>query len=265
MANYKCFYQTRKSADWVHVDNEDYMLHSRFSIMNDTSVSIMVVADGMGGLADGKKASRACATAFAAVFYNEILQMYVPSEKNFTMTHYCDRLKEVAERAFSAANAAVCEAAEPGVLTGTTLSAAILLGDYLLIGNVGDSPVYFYDREKNSMEIVSELMTLAEEEWRQGKVERFSKEYFEHDYVLTHYMGEYTTLPVSLIHFTKFEKVNPGDMLLLCSDGAVGQRMPEEIFKILTEEYEHQALQRLFSVAAEDKDDDQTAILLKFT
>ncbi|MDY4970460.1 MAG: protein phosphatase 2C domain-containing protein [Lachnospiraceae bacterium] len=265
MANYKCFYQTRKAADWIHVDNEDYMLHTRFSIMNDTSISIMVVSDGMGGLADGKGASRACAAAFMTAFYNEILQMYVPSEKNFTMSHYCDRLKTAAEHAFTAANAAVCENAEPGVLTGATLSAAILLGDYLLIGNVGDSPIYFYDREKDAMEIVSELMTLAEEEWKMGKVERFSKAYFEHDYVLTHYMGEYTTLPVSLIHFAKVEKVNPGDMLLLCSDGAVGQRMPEEILEILTEEYENQALQRLFMAAAADKDDDQTAILLKFT
>lgn len=264
MANYKCFYQTQKSEDWLHVDNEDYMLHTRFSIMNDASISIMVVADGMGGLADGKKASRACATAFAAEFYKEILQIYIPSETNFTMSHYCGKLKEAMDRAFVAANAAVCETAESGVMTGTTLSAAVLLGDYLLIGNVGDSPVYFYNGKKDSMEIVSELMTLAEEEWRQGKVERFSEAYFKHDYVLTHYMGEYTSLPVSLIHYSVFEKVNAGDMLLLCSDGAVGQRMPEEIFEILTKDYEHQALSRLFARAAEDKADDQTAILLKF-
>lgn len=264
MANYKCFYQTQKSPDWMHVDNEDHMLHTRFSIMNDTNISIMLVADGMGGLADGKKASRACITAFASSFYEELLQIYVPSEKNFTMSHYCDKLRTAVDRAFAAANDAVCRTAEPGVMTGTTLSAAILLGDYLLIANVGDSPVYFYDKERNSMEIVSELMTLAEKEWKQGKVERFSKAYFEHDYVLTHYMGEYSTLPTSLIHYKVFEKVNAGDLLLLCSDGAVGQRMPEEILEILTQEYEHQALSRLFAAAIKDKADDQTAIFLKF-
>lgn len=264
MTNYKCFYQTRKSPDWMHVENEDHMLHTRFSIMNDMSVSMMLVADGMGGLADGKKASEACIMAFASKFYEELLKIYLPAEKNFTLSHYCDQLKQAVDQAFFAANEAVCKIAETGNLTGTTLSAAILLGDYLLVANVGDSPVYFYDQEQNSMDIVSELMTLAEKEWKEGKVKRFSKEYFEHDYVLTHYMGEYSKLPLSLIHYRVFEKVNPGDLLLLCSDGAVGQRMPGEILEILTQGYEHQALGALFNKALEDKADDQTAIFLKF-
>lgn len=263
MAKCRYYYRTEKSREVFHKDNEDYMMHSRFSLMNDVSVDVFVIADGMGGMEDGKEASKAAALGFMNAFYQEIMDHYVPQRENFTITHYCDRIKEAMIAAIKAANRKVCENAEPGVQTGTTLSAAVLVGNYLIVGNVGDSPVYYYCAESEEVDLISTLQTKAEQDYQMGKYERFSPEYFENDYILVHFIGEYEELTKDIIEFHIVEQVDSGDMLLLCSDGAVGQRRPEEIVEILLQNEEKHVLRKLFDVANRDKEDDQTAIWVK--
>lgn len=260
MAKCRFFYRSDKSKDIFHEENEDYMMHSRISLMNDVSVDVMAVADGMGGMDNGKTASKEAVAGFMSAFYDEIMKCYVPQRRNFTITHYCGMLKEVMVKAFQAANRRVCETEEPGTHTGTTLSAAVLAGSYLLVGNVGDSPVYFYCAQTEEMELVSTLQTKAEQDFRAGRYDRFSEPYYDNDYILIHYMGEYEELPENVICFHTTELVESGDMILLCSDGAAGQCTPEEISRILLDNEERRALRCLFEKAAEDKADDQTAI-----
>ena len=66
--------------------------------------------------------------------------------------------------------------------------------------------------------------------------------YFENDYLLTYYMGQYSKLPQDLIHFHVQEKVMPGDQLLLVSDGAVGRMLPETVYENLMSSDEEKAL-----------------------
>lgn len=265
MAKCRYYYRTEKSKEVFHKDNEDYMMHSRFSLMNDASMDVFVIADGMGGMEDGKEASRAAVFGFMNAFYQEIMAHYVPQRENFTITHYCDRIRDAMTVAIKEANRNVCENAQPGVQTGTTLSAAVLVGNYLMVGNVGDSPVYYYCAESEEMTLISTLQTKAEQEYQLGKYERFSPEYFENDYILVHFIGEYEEMTRDLIEFHIVEQVNSGDMLLLCSDGAVGQRRPEEIAGILLQNEERHVLKKLFQEANKDKEDDQTAIWVKIS
>ena len=263
MAKCRYYYRSEKSREVFHRDNEDYMMHSRFSFMNDVSMDVCVIADGMGGMDDGKEASRIAALGFMSAFYAKIMAHYIPQRENFTITHYCDSIKEAMAAAIKAANQKVCEMAGPGVQTGTTLSAAVLAGNYLITGNVGDSPIYYYCAESEEIHLISTLQTKAEQDYRMGRYERFSREYFENDYILVHFIGEYEELPEEVIEFHIVEQVNSRDMLLLCSDGAVGQRRPEEIQKILLQNEEKCVLRTLFDAANQDKEDDQTAIWVK--
>lgn len=264
MARCKYFFQSVKSRDFAHLVNQDYMLQSRFTVMNDTGIDVVVVADGIGGLADGNIASHVASTTFVKNLYNEILEIYVPQRKYFTLTHYCDELKRAMIRAFEAANKSVLAAASPGVRMGTTLSAAVILGDYMIVGNVGDSPVYYYEKETNTMKQVADLQTQAEEDVRAGRYKRYSEEYFHNDYILTHYMGQYEKIPEEIISFYIKERIQQGDELLLVSDGAVGKMLPDEIHELLLSDEEEYALSILFSEAEKDKYDDQTACWIKF-
>lgn len=263
MARCKYYFESVKSNQDLHKNNEDYLLHSRFAIMNDISIDVMVIADGIGGLAGGNIASRAAAVTFMEAFYREMMVFYIPQRKNFSLSHYCGEIRQAMTRAFLDANKSVLNHMELGVRIGTTLSAAVLVGDYLITGNVGDSPIYYYDKEEKQMEQIAVLQTQAEEDVMEGRYERFSEAYFDHDYLLTHYIGQYEKLPEDVINYYIREKVHPGDQLLLVSDGAVGQMIPEKVYAVLNGGDEEMALKNLFAEARKDKDDDQTAIWVK--
>lgn len=263
MARCKYYFESVKSRDDFHRNNEDYLLHSRFTIMNDISLDVMVLADGIGGLDSGEVASRSACISFMEAFYREMMSLYIPQRKNYTLSHYCGEIRQAMTRAFSDANKSVLNHMKTGLRIGTTLSAAVLAGDYLIAGNVGDSPIYFYDKEANRMDQIAVLQTQAEEDMMEGRYERYSEEYFENDYLLTHYMGQYEHLPEDIIQYHIREKVHPGDQILMVSDGAVGQMRPEKVYEILQKNDEETALAVLFAEALKDKDDDQTAIWVK--
>ncbi|MCI6732709.1 MAG: protein phosphatase 2C domain-containing protein [Lachnospiraceae bacterium] len=263
MARCRYYFRSEKSKDPCHENNEDSFLHSRFTIMNDVGIDVMAVSDGIGGLSNGHVASHAAVTAFMETFYREILELYTPYRKNLTCIHYCGELKEAMVRAFAAANDNVLCTAASGIRQGATLSAAVLAGDYLITGNIGDSPIYYYNKEENRMDQIAVLQTQAEEDVMEGKYERYSDAYFENDYLLTYYMGQYSKLPENLIHFHVQEKVMPGDQLLLVSDGAVGRMLPETVYANLMSSDEEKALSILFEEALKDKDDDQTAMWIR--
>lgn len=263
MARCRYYYDSRKSEDIFHKENEDYMMHSRFSFMNDVSVDVVALADGMGGLERGGRASHTVVFGFLASFYENLMKEYVPRRRNFTISHYCDKVKEALQQAFVTANSRVCQEMESGIQSGTTLSVLVMLGDYLLVANVGDSPVYYYSKQTQEMQILSTLQTKAEQDYLEGRYERFGEAYYQNDYILTHYMGEYDPLPVEHIALHIVEQIQPGDMLLIASDGAVGQRSPGEILDLLQSGEPERALGRLFEKAGQDKADDQTAVWIQ--
>ena len=93
-----------------------------------------VVCDGMGGTAGGAVASR-----LAVQTYRKQL------EKNLRRHMTAQQLREVSGYAIAAANRAIRQKAleEPSVHSmGTTLVAAIVSGEDVLISNVGDSRAY---------------------------------------------------------------------------------------------------------------------------
>ncbi|MFR6394485.1 MAG: protein phosphatase 2C domain-containing protein [Oscillospiraceae bacterium] len=93
-----------------------------------------VVCDGMGGTAGGAVASR-----LAVQTYRQQL------EKNLRRHMTAQQLREVSGYAIAAANRAIRQKAleEPSVHSmGTTLVAAIVSGEDVLISNVGDSRAY---------------------------------------------------------------------------------------------------------------------------
>jgi protein phosphatase len=179
-------------------------------IGTDFSVSssgvLLLVCDGMGGHAAGEIAARVAAQAIKECLVSE----------GPTMTeHPVESLKH----AVMGANQAVLDEAkakpeERGM--GTTCTAAIVLPNRLVVGQVGDSRAYlFRDGELHALtrdqSLVSQMMD-------QGLLDAEQARRSPYRNVLLQALGGHTRLdPV----VTEVD-VRAGDRLLLCSDGLHG-------------------------------------------
>lgn len=244
----------------VREHNEDSLLAMMLTT-NNTSVErtwgVFMVADGMGGHAGGEVASgiaiRRAAEVLVGAYFSTALNHETPSLE--------EKARELVRRAVVEANKAVRhEASERGNDMGTTLTMALVIGDRAIIANVGDSRTYLY---------------------RHGKLVPISRDHslvmrlVEHGYI--HYSDIYThpqrnavlrslgdrpSLEIDV--FT--QQLQPGDALLLCSDGQWEMTHDPEMEAILAAHSDPaQACQELIAAANRAGGEDNiTSILVRF-
>lgn len=266
MSDYKIFSRTEKSKNPQHKTNEDSFLYTEYCFMNDEKIRFLIVGDGIGSMVNAEMASRNAVEGFAEAVYSRLARVYMDNkEEGFSITHHADRVKEVVKSAFCEANRNVCRKAGTVDETGTTLSVVAIVGDYAVVANIGDSPVYYYNSETDEFKMVSCLHTVAERDAANGVYERYSDAYYAKEHILEsgRSLGECDELDESRISVREIGYLHENDQFLIGSDGAFGRMMEEEILEILESFKETQILKNLFSEARMDKDDDQTAILYK--
>lgn len=177
---------------------------------------LYVVADGMGGHANGQGASRLTIAMLAERITRELLLAPLQAEKaGETVPTFDDEsFKELLRGAIEEANTALCQVNQKEKSDmGSTLTGFMVVGDYAYIFNVGDSRTYMLRDEKlyqltNDHSLVGQLVA--------GGL-------IEPDDVYTHpqrnqifrSIGDKQNVQVDL--FT--QQVHPGDVLLSCSDG----------------------------------------------
>ena len=168
-------------------------------------VGLFVVADGMGGHANGQEASRLAIQVISDAIVPALLRVDADEDS------FANLLKEGVHRA----NLALYQHnREQPEMMGTTLTTALIINDRAYIANVGDSRTYCYRPTEGLMQVTrdhSHVARLVEE----GAITR--------DEIYTHprrnqiyrCLGERSTVEVD-----SFERdLAPGDVLLLCSDG----------------------------------------------
>ncbi len=207
---------------------------------------LFAVADGMGGHAAGEIASHlAIATLFSA--------------------YYAERQKPPAAAltaAIAAAHETVCQqaAAHSGQTDmGTTLLAALWLGEDLLIANVGDSRAYFF-RGKHLTQVTRDHSWVAEQV-AAGLLSPAEAAHHPYRNIITHSLGPQRNAEPDLFHLT----TQPGDKLLLCSDGLSNLLSIEEMAAFLaTYPLDQAATQMLERALERGAPDNVTLVLIQF-
>ncbi len=173
---------------------------------------LYAVADGMGGHAAGEVASQLAIAVLFETYYSDP----IPD------------LKESLRRAVVTANDAVyaqAAADEARAGMGTTLVAVVLHQNKAIIANVGDSRAYFL-READIKQITRDHSWVGEQveaglltqEEAQGHIYRS---------VITRCLGHKPDVEVDI-----FERdLQPGDALVLCTDGLTNVVSEEEIWR----------------------------------
>ncbi len=206
--------------------NEDSILAldlSTYTARLNRSAALLLVADGVGGAAQGEVASR---LAIDTIRSEVVDALSVRPPPGGTEVEFGGLIKGAVEQANRAINRARQQAHSD---MGTTLVGALLLGYEAFVVNVGDSRAYLVTREgyrriSRDHSLVQALVDgnhIREEEVRTHPQRN----------LILRGLGERASVEVDLFR----EVLKPGQWLVLCSDGVWEKMQDADIQRIVSE------------------------------
>jgi len=206
--------------------NEDSLLALTMTLAGkapNVPFGLYIVADGMGGHQYGEVASNAAILVIAG----QVVRKFHTYLFALPTQQPEESLQEIMESAVKDAHRAVQKDA-PG--SGTTLTAALVLGQQVTIGHVGDSRAYaIYSAGR--VEQLTHDHSLVKRLEELGHLNKEEAANFPHRNVLIRALGQGDNLDVDIftIPFPR------NGTLMLCSDGLWGVLAEQEIMRSLND------------------------------
>jgi PPM family protein phosphatase len=224
----------------------------------DDLLGLYVVADGMGGHAAGEVASQEAVDTIYGMVKRGIVNLHELEDpvQEDDVRAAC-RLMESAVQAATYMVFSMAEMDRGKSGMGTTISALLVLGEYAITAQVGDSRIY---RVRGAeVEQLTEDHTLIAWQLKQGLITPQEAKKSPHRNVITRAVGnrDYVQVDTGLVQLFS------GDRFLLCSDGLHGYLRELDICPIVRLGGEH-AVTRFIDLANERGGKDNiTAILVE--
>ena len=225
----------------VRTANQDYVYASVEPV--GSLPNLFVVADGMGGHQAGDYASR---------YIVENLVTYLQYTENSQIVPLLrEGILKVNTQLYQ-------ESKEKPELSGmgTTLVAAVADENTLYVANVGDSRLYLV---RDRIRQVTKDHSYVEELVSLGRLERGSKDYKDKKNIITRAVGTEDKLLVDFFEVG----LEPGDFILMCSDGLSNMLEDAEMEEIIGSDLELQEkAEKLITVANDNGGKDNIAVVL---
>lgn len=231
--------------------NQDAVFATTGKTESGITYGLFVVADGVGGLKDGNRASQTIVDTLAAHFETVWPAITAVSDRTIM------RLRQQLKKSIYKANETI------QAMTGTkdermasTITCAIILEQVLIVANAGDSRTYLY--RQNQLEQLTQDHSLVA--WLVRQEQITAEQALTHPYrnVLTHALGATDKPQIDL--FT--QRLFPGDWLLLCSDGIWGTLPDETLADYLHTAVSPEQIAPTLMAAAQNHSDDLSLILV---
>lgn len=189
--------------------------------VRDIPVGIYIVADGMGGHQNGEIASSVAARSMADYVLNKLYGPLLGVREE----GLSDSIQEVMEGGVREAHRLVQRNAPGG---GTTLTAALVIGEQVTTAHVGDSRAYFIFPD-GRMKVITQDHSYVQRLLELGQITE--KEAMNHPQrnVLYRALGQAEPFRADV---NTFDLPHPG-YLMICSDGLWGVVPEIEIFRII--------------------------------
>jgi protein phosphatase len=207
----------------VRKNNEDAF------IVNAT-LGIFAVADGMGGHASGEVASRIAVESLQDFLARATREKDGPISEDRTAV--LSSPANLLVNGFRLANQRIYKSSlekEEYKGMGTTLVAVYLSGSAATVAHVGDSRLY--QIRGQAIEQVTEDHSLVWEQYKQGLIPKAALSSSPQKNIITRALGLQPTVDVAV----QERITQPGDSLLLCSDGLSDLVLDEEMLAIGSE------------------------------
>ena len=213
--------------------------------------TLCVVCDGMGGAAGGKLASRIAVDTFMTEMQKVLRRDMTP-----------EQLREASSYAVVLANRAIRDAAEASVDCrgmGTTLVSAVSYDGGAVLSNVGDSRAYHITAD--GIQRVTKDHSLVESMVDRGDITAEEARHHPNRNLITRALGP----DMSALSDEYICPLEPGDFLLLCSDGLVDTVTDQEmLFEVIHGDDLNTCLDRLLAISkSHGASDNVTAVLMK--
>jgi PPM family protein phosphatase len=211
----------------------------------DPDGRFFIVADGMGGHAGGEEASR-IAIETAQSYLNEHWEKE-PDTKNLLA------------QALIASNDAIVADQEVNIQRadmGTTLVMILFRDDLVWSAHVGDSRLYRLRGEK--LDLITEDDTWVARAMKLGQLNAEEAKVHPLRHVLSHCLGRRDLRQINI----QTQSINPGDRVLLCSDGLTEEVPHDEIAIHLQAETNELAAQALIDAAKQHGGSDNITVII---
>jgi protein phosphatase len=179
---------------------------------------LYVLADGMGGHQKGEVASAVTIETVNSVYYTTVTSLNEKDAEDAIITALSNAIEE--------ANMRVMYATEGG---GTTVVAAVLHGDSLVVMNVGDSRAYLL--RNSELQLMSRDHSLVSRLVELGKITAEEALTHPRRNVLYQALGQGTDVEIHIFS----QKLQPDDIVILCSDGLWGEVSEAAIKEVLSQ------------------------------
>ena len=186
--------------------------------MEEGNLTFLAVADGMGGASGGEIASQ----TVIEVCKNHIIQAAKKSINPENLKSILDKIYEECQWHLS-----IIIHENPALSgMGTTLSCVLLMENRFVWGNIGDSRVYrFKGQELRQITVDHSLI----EEYRSEYGNDIPDYVKSRSNVITRSIGNDKDDPDIFPERKEFEILNPGEGLLICSDGLIPEKTIDDI------------------------------------
>lgn len=219
--------------------------------MLDNGITLAIVADGMGGHQAGDVASQLAVNA-----YRELLELNA-SKADLSIVEG----KMLIRQAIVSANDVVYDMAsrnEQYYNMGTTIVAALVIDQHVIIGHIGDSRAYLFSVEGITQ--LTEDHTLVNELVKSGQISPEEAVHHPRRNVLTRAVGTDPQIEVDI----QTIELSPDNLLLLCSDGLTNMVSDDELLQMVYKdgsELDDKA-ERLIQQALQAGGDDNVTVVL---
>lgn len=206
--------------------NEDSLLCLTTTLAGNSGslpFGIYIVADGMGGHQFGEVASNAAVRIVAG----HIIRRFQSYLFNIKPSPPDESLQEIMQAAVRDANKVIQNEAPS---SGTTLTAALVLGQQVTIAHIGDSRAYHVYPDGRS-EVVTRDHSLVKRLEELGHISPAEAENYPHRNVLYRALGQGDVLEAD-VFTVSFPQ---SGYLMICSDGLWGVVADQDISRIIRE------------------------------
>lgn len=245
-------------------NNEDsFLITALVPVLGRSPLTILAVADGMGGHAHGEDVSQEALKKFSLALFEKLV--VEPSLNRLSGPAPLDTaaLSKALMNALEQTNKHVRRMVQNNnwQKAGSTIVAAAILESDVVVANLGDSALFHYQAKNRQLVKITEDHTVAGVLLRAGMITPEMARFHEGADRLEFYVGAETLPREEPLH--RF-RITPGDVLLLCSDGISGSLSHEQIARILIDEdtdLEGQAERFIRESLAAGETDNQTLLL----